>query len=54
MCVILQLPKASGTAALSGGGLKRLVKNVGDTMFTLTTKIEESDQVLSFRLFPTT
>ncbi|XP_028399234.1 sorting nexin-2-like [Dendronephthya gigantea] len=38
------LPRASGTAALSGGGFKRLVKNVGDTMFNLTTKIEESDQ----------
>ena len=38
------LPRSSGTAAFSGGGLKRLVKNVGDTMFTLTTKIEEADQ----------
>ncbi|CAB3993838.1 Sorting nexin-2 [Paramuricea clavata] len=38
------LPRATGTAAFSGGGFKRLVKNVGDTMFNLTSKIEESDQ----------
>ncbi|XP_046861478.1 sorting nexin-2-like [Xenia sp. Carnegie-2017] len=38
------LPKASGTSAFSGGGLKRLVKNMGDTVFTLTNKIEEADQ----------
>lgn len=40
-----QLPRAKDTAALSGGGLKRLVKSVGDTMFQLTTKMSESDQV---------
>ena len=49
MCAfgIFQLPRASGTAALSGGGLKRLVKNMGDTMFTLTTKVDEADQVIT-------
>ena len=40
-----QLPRAKDTAALSGGGLKRLVKSVGDTMFNLTAKMTESDQV---------
>ncbi|KAK2555411.1 Sorting nexin-2 [Acropora cervicornis] len=38
------LPRAKDTAALSGGGLKRLVKSMGDTMFQLTTKMPESDQ----------
>ncbi|KAJ7388955.1 sorting nexin-2 [Desmophyllum pertusum] len=38
------LPRAKDTAALSGGGLKRFVKSVGDTMFQLTTKMSESDQ----------
>ena len=32
-------------SALSGGGLKRFAKSVGDTMFQLTTKMSESDQV---------
>ncbi|EDO32102.1 predicted protein, partial [Nematostella vectensis] len=39
-----ELPRAKDTAALSGGGLKRLVKSMGDTMFSLTTKMSESDQ----------
>ncbi|KAM7426884.1 sorting nexin-2 [Porites harrisoni] len=38
------LPRAKDTAAFSGGGLKRFVKSVGDTMFHLTTKMSESDQ----------
>ncbi|XP_031561545.1 sorting nexin-2-like [Actinia tenebrosa] len=38
------LPRAKDTAALSGGGIKRFVKSVGDTMFNLTTKMSESDQ----------
>ncbi|XP_068722767.1 sorting nexin-2-like [Montipora capricornis] len=37
------LPRAKDTAAFSGGGLKRLVKSMGDTMFQLTTKMSESD-----------
>lgn len=41
-----KLPRAKDTAALSGGGLKRFVKSVGDTMFQLTTKMSESDQVM--------
>ena len=48
MCLLLfvcQLPRAKDTAAFSGGGLKRFVKSVGDTMFHLTTKMSESDQV---------
>ena len=44
-----QLPRATSTSALSGGGLKRLVKNVGDTMFHLTTKMSESDAVGTFK-----
>ena len=43
--IMFQLPRAKDTAALSGGGLKRLVKSVGDTVFSLTTKMPESDQV---------
>lgn len=42
-----QLPRAKDTAALSGGGVKRFVKSLGDTMFSLTTKMSESDQVLN-------
>ncbi|KAK3731460.1 hypothetical protein QZH41_013655 [Actinostola sp. cb2023] len=38
------LPRAKDTSALSGGGIKRLVKSMGDTMFSLTTKMPESDQ----------
>ena len=48
ICLLLfvcQLPRAKDTAAFSGGGLKRFVKSVGDTMFHLTTKMSESDQV---------
>ena len=45
VCPVFQLPRAKDTAALSGGGLKRLVKSMGDTMFQLTTKMPESDQV---------
>lgn len=48
ICMLLfvcQLPRAKDTAAFSGGGLKRFVKSVGDTMFHLTTKMSESDQV---------
>ena len=45
-----KLPRAKDTAALSGGGLKRFVKSVGDTMFQLTTKMSESDQVMLMKV----
>ena len=45
LLLVCQLPRAKDTAAFSGGGLKRFVKSVGDTMFHLTTKMSESDQV---------
>jgi sorting nexin-1/2 len=37
------LPKAKGTSALSGAGFMRLVKNVGDAVSKMTSKMEESD-----------
>ncbi|XP_062516302.1 sorting nexin-2-like [Corticium candelabrum] len=38
------MPKAKGTAALSGAGFMRLVKNVGEAVSKMTSKMEESDQ----------
>ena len=40
------MPKAKGTAALSGAGFMRLVKNVGEAVSKMTSKMEESDQVM--------
>ena len=40
-----QLPKASDTAALSGAGLMRLVKNVGESFSKIAGKKAETDSV---------
>ena len=41
----LQLPKSSDTAALSGAGFMRLVKNVGDSFSKIAGKKAETDSV---------
>lgn len=40
-----ELPRATGTSALSGAGVKRLFSFVGDTMSRITLKMDESDPV---------
>ena len=42
---IMQLPKAKETSAVSGAGFMRLVKNVGDSISKMTSKMSESDEV---------
>ena len=42
---ITQLPKAKETSAVSGAGFMRLVKNVGDSISKMTSKMSESDEV---------
>ena len=42
---IFQLPKAKETSAVSGAGFMRLVKNVGDSISKMTSKMSESDEV---------
>ena len=44
-CVVVQLPKAKETSAVSGAGFMRLVKNVGDSISKMTSKMSESDEV---------
>lgn len=41
----VQLPKAKETSAVSGAGFMRLVKNVGDSISKMTSKMSESDEV---------
>lgn len=41
----IQLPKAKETSAVSGAGFMRLVKNVGDSISKMTSKMSESDEV---------
>lgn len=39
-----ELPKAKETSAVSGAGFMRLVKNVGDSISKMTSKMSESDE----------
>lgn len=43
---LVQLPKAKETSAVSGAGFMRLVRNVGDSISKMTSKMSESDEVL--------
>jgi len=45
--VYVQLPKAKETSAVSGAGFMRLVKNVGDSISKMTSKMSESDEVVA-------
>ena len=38
-----ELPKASQTATLSGRNVMRLITKVGDSLTSITTKLEETD-----------
>ena len=40
-----ELPKAVNTQALSGANMKKFIKNVGDAVGKITTKMEDCDQV---------
>ena len=40
-----QLPKAKDTAAMSGAGFMRLMKNVGESFSKMATKKTETDSV---------
>lgn len=40
-----ELPKAKGTAALSGAGVRRLFNRVGDTVSKMTFRMDENDPV---------
>lgn len=42
------LPKATGTSALSGAGMKRLFSRVGETVNKMTYKMDEIDSVILF------
>lgn len=44
---LLQLPKASDTAAMSGAGFMRLVKSVGESISKIAGKKSDSDAVSS-------
>ena len=45
-CVLLsQLPKSKDTSAMSGAGVMRLFKNVGDAVKSVAMKRSETDQV---------
>ncbi|XP_035667638.1 sorting nexin-2-like [Branchiostoma floridae] len=39
-----ELPRATSTSAVSGAGVLRLIKGVGDTLSKVTIKMDESDQ----------
>jgi sorting nexin-1/2 len=41
----MELPKATNTSALSGAGVMRLFKKVGETVNKITYKMDESDPV---------
>ena len=43
--IIHQLPKAKETAAMSGAGFMRLVKNVGESISKMAGKKSDSDKV---------
>lgn len=49
---LLKLPKASDTAALSGAGFMRLMKNVGESFSKIAGKKAETDSVSVAVLFP--
>ena len=40
-----ELPRSSGTSALSGAGVLRLFNKVGDSIGKITYKMDETDQV---------